>query len=137
VWAVNLGPGCRVGAFAVIHGGTVLGGGARIEEHAIVGKPEGVCGRARLRALPTALGAAAAICDDVAAHLRARQAGGLIAGLRDNAAITLGRSYAQINAAFLAALTAQRLSETGDDAAGACATQSFGHQGCADDPRAV
>jgi acetyltransferase-like isoleucine patch superfamily enzyme len=37
---VDVGPGCRVGAFAVVHGGTALHGGARIEEHAIVGKPE-------------------------------------------------------------------------------------------------
>jgi len=37
---VEIGPGCRIGAFAVVHGGTVLRGGAVIEEHAIVGMPE-------------------------------------------------------------------------------------------------
>jgi hypothetical protein len=35
----------------------------------------------------------------------------------DNALITLGVAYAQINAAMLAALTAQRLSQAGDDKA--------------------
>jgi alkylation response protein AidB-like acyl-CoA dehydrogenase len=65
----------------------------------------------------TALGTAAAVSDHVAAHLRARRSAGLIADLRDNALITVGRSYAQINAALLAALTAQRLSEAGDQLA--------------------
>ncbi len=76
----------------------------------------------------TALGAAAAVCDDVIAHLRERQSAGIIVGLRDNAAITIGRAYAQINAAFLAVLTAQRLSETGDAAAGlwGCAVKAHG-----------
>jgi acetyltransferase-like isoleucine patch superfamily enzyme len=37
---VELGDGCRVGLFAVIFGGTRLGNGARVEEHAIVGRPE-------------------------------------------------------------------------------------------------
>jgi acetyltransferase-like isoleucine patch superfamily enzyme len=37
---VEVGPGCIVGAFAVIYGGPVLGEGARVEEHALVGKPE-------------------------------------------------------------------------------------------------
>jgi acetyltransferase-like isoleucine patch superfamily enzyme len=37
---IEIGPGCGIGAFAVVHGGTVLRGGAVIEEHAIVGKPE-------------------------------------------------------------------------------------------------
>jgi hypothetical protein len=65
----------------------------------------------------TALGTAAAVSDHVAAHLCARRSAGLIADLRDNALITVGRSYAQINAALLAALTAQRLSEAGDQLA--------------------
>lgn len=61
----------------------------------------------------TALGAAAAACDTVAAHLNARRRAGAIAEIRDNAFITLGRAYAQINAALLATLTAQRLSAAG------------------------
>jgi acetyltransferase-like isoleucine patch superfamily enzyme len=37
---VEIGPGCSIGAYAVICGGTVLREGARVEEHALVGKPE-------------------------------------------------------------------------------------------------
>jgi acetyltransferase-like isoleucine patch superfamily enzyme len=37
---VEMGNGCQVGAFAVICGGTRIGDGARMEEHAIAGKPE-------------------------------------------------------------------------------------------------
>lgn len=37
---VEIGPGCSVGAYAVIWGGTVLRESARVEEHALVGKPE-------------------------------------------------------------------------------------------------
>lgn len=37
---IEIGPGCCVGAFAVICGGTVLREGASVEEHALVGKPE-------------------------------------------------------------------------------------------------
>lgn len=37
VW---IGPGCRVGGYAVLCGGTELGEGCRVEEHAVVGKPE-------------------------------------------------------------------------------------------------
>ena len=40
VLPVTIGAGCRVGPFAVIHGGTSLADGARVEEHAVVGKPE-------------------------------------------------------------------------------------------------
>lgn len=40
VLPVVIGPGCRIGPFAVIHGGTSLADGARIEEHAVIGKPE-------------------------------------------------------------------------------------------------
>ena len=62
----------------------------------------------------TALGAAARVHDQTAGWLDGRRQAGVIAGLRDNALITLGRTYAQINAALLAALTAQRLAETRD-----------------------
>lgn len=62
----------------------------------------------------TALGAAAAVHDHVAADLRGRRAAGTIAAVRDNALIALGRSYAQINAALFAAIAAHRLSEAGD-----------------------
>lgn len=37
---VEIGPGCRVAACAVIHGGTVLGEETVIEEHVVLGKPE-------------------------------------------------------------------------------------------------
>lgn len=76
----------------------------------------------------TALGTAAAVSDHVTAHLRARQASGHIADLRDNALITIGRSYAQINAALLASLTAQHLSEAGDRLANlwGCASKAHG-----------
>ena len=37
---VEIGEGCQVGPFAVIYGGSVLGDGTRLDEHAIVGKPE-------------------------------------------------------------------------------------------------
>jgi alkylation response protein AidB-like acyl-CoA dehydrogenase len=76
----------------------------------------------------TALGAAAAACDSVAAHLETRREAGFISGPRDNALITLGRAYAQINAAMLAALTAQRLSQADDDKAElwGCAAKAHG-----------
>jgi alkylation response protein AidB-like acyl-CoA dehydrogenase len=76
----------------------------------------------------TALGAAAAVFDHVTARLCARRLSGVITDLRDNALITLGRSYAQINAALLAALTAQRLSESGDKRAAmwGCAVKAHG-----------
>lgn len=37
---VDLGDGCQVRPFAVIFGGTRLGNGTQVEEHAIVGRPE-------------------------------------------------------------------------------------------------
>ncbi|MEU8151813.1 acyl-CoA dehydrogenase family protein [Nonomuraea sp. NPDC048901] len=76
----------------------------------------------------TALGAAAAACDTVAAHLIARRAAGVISEVRDNALITLGRAYAQINAALLATLTAQRLSAAGDTRAElwGCTVKAYG-----------
>src|ERR1039457_5211238 len=76
----------------------------------------------------TALGAAAAACDSVAAHLDTRRKAGFITGPRDNALITLGRAYAQINAAMLAALTAQRLSQACDEMAElwGCAAKAHG-----------
>lgn len=75
----------------------------------------------------TALGAAAAH-DQVAAYLCTRRSSGLITDLRDNALITLGRSYAQINAALVPVFTAQRLSESGDEHAGIwrCAVKAHG-----------
>jgi len=65
----------------------------------------------------------------VAARLEARRKAGFISGPRDNALITLGRAYAQINAAMLATLmTAQRLSQAGDERAElrGCATKAHG-----------
>lgn len=40
VLSVTIGAGCLIGPFAVIHGGTSLADGARIEEHTVIGKPE-------------------------------------------------------------------------------------------------
>jgi len=76
----------------------------------------------------TALGAAAAACDSVAAHLDTRRKAGFITSLRDNALIALGRAYAQINAAMLATLTAQRLSQATDGKAElwGCAAKAHG-----------
>jgi acetyltransferase-like isoleucine patch superfamily enzyme len=37
---VTLLAGAVIGAYAVVHGGTCLGANARVEEHAVVGKPE-------------------------------------------------------------------------------------------------
>jgi alkylation response protein AidB-like acyl-CoA dehydrogenase len=76
----------------------------------------------------TALGAAAAVHDRVNAHLRARQQAGVITGLRDNALITLGSTYAQINAALLAALAGQRLALAGDQHAElwSCGVKAYG-----------
>ena len=61
----------------------------------------------------TALGVAAAIHDTVAAQLADRWSAGIINRPRDNALIALGRAYAQINAALLAAVPALQLAEVG------------------------
>jgi alkylation response protein AidB-like acyl-CoA dehydrogenase len=61
-----------------------------------------------------ALGVAAAAHDQVAAQIGSRQASRAISQPRDNALITLGRAYAQINAGLLAAFTAHWLAESGD-----------------------
>jgi alkylation response protein AidB-like acyl-CoA dehydrogenase len=109
--------------------------GVRIRQRDILGRPGD--GMSLLRkhfanyrplVAATALGAAAAACDTVTAHLNARQAAELITGPRDNALITIGRAYAQINAALLVALTAQRISEAGDDLAElwGCAAKAHG-----------
>jgi acyl-[acyl carrier protein]--UDP-N-acetylglucosamine O-acyltransferase len=37
---VTIRAGAVIGAFAVVHGGTTVGEQARIEEHAVAGKPE-------------------------------------------------------------------------------------------------
>ena len=37
---VEVGAGCSIGAYAVLCGGTALGAGARVEEQALVGRPE-------------------------------------------------------------------------------------------------
>ena len=76
----------------------------------------------------TALGAAAAVHDQTSAGLDGRRQAGAIADLRDNALITLGRTYAQINAALLAALTAHRLADARDPLAHlwGCAAKAYG-----------
>ena len=76
----------------------------------------------------TALGAAAGVHDRTTAGLEQRRQSGGIASLRDNALITLGRTYAQINAALLATLAAQHLAESGDPNAHlwGCAVKAYG-----------
>jgi alkylation response protein AidB-like acyl-CoA dehydrogenase len=65
----------------------------------------------------TALGAAAAVFDTVAARLRDRCAAGEIACPRDTALVTLGRTHAQLIAALLGALAAAGLAERGHEGA--------------------
>src|SRR6266702_8250285 len=76
----------------------------------------------------TALGAAAAVHDQTAAALVARREAGRIVRVRDNALITLGRTWAQLNAALLAVLTAHRLASAGHPAAATwgCAVKAHG-----------
>lgn len=76
----------------------------------------------------TALGASAGVHDHVSARLEQRRQTGTITSLRDNALITLGRTYAAINAALLSVVTAQRLAETGDPSAHlwGCAVKAHG-----------
>ena len=76
----------------------------------------------------TALGAAAGCHDRTVAILEARRRSGNITRLRDNALITLGRSYAEINAALLAACNAARLAESGSPLAArwGCAVKAYG-----------
>jgi alkylation response protein AidB-like acyl-CoA dehydrogenase len=61
----------------------------------------------------TALGAAAAVHDHASALLASRRQDGRIPRVRDSALITLGRTWAQVNAALLAAVTAHQLATTG------------------------
>lgn len=62
----------------------------------------------------TALGVAASVHDLVTAQLCARRSAGVIQDMRDNALISLGRSFGHINGAMLGALLAQRLALRGD-----------------------
>ena len=62
----------------------------------------------------TALGAAAGTHDRTVAALESRHRSGDIAGLWDNALITIGRTYAQINADLLAACVTTALAEAGN-----------------------
>lgn len=76
----------------------------------------------------TALGAAAAVHDQTAATLAARREAGTITRVRDNALIALGRTWAQLNAALLATLTAHRLASAGHPTAETwgCAVKAHG-----------
>jgi len=76
----------------------------------------------------TALGAAAAIHDQTAGLLASRRQAGAITRVRDNALITLGRTWAHLNAALLAAVTAHQIAQAGHPAAQAwgCATKAHG-----------
>jgi alkylation response protein AidB-like acyl-CoA dehydrogenase len=60
----------------------------------------------------TALGTAAGVHTLVADALAARHKVGVLPQIRDNALITLGRTYAEITAALLAAITTSRLAAT-------------------------
>jgi alkylation response protein AidB-like acyl-CoA dehydrogenase len=76
----------------------------------------------------TALGAAAGCHDRTVAILQARRRSGNITRLRDNALITVGRSYAEINAVLLAACHAATLAESGCPRAASwsCAVKAYG-----------
>jgi alkylation response protein AidB-like acyl-CoA dehydrogenase len=76
----------------------------------------------------TALGAAAAVHDQTADLLASRRQAGIIARVRDNALITLGRTWAQLNAALLAAVAAHQVAQAGHSAAQAwgCAAKAHG-----------
>jgi alkylation response protein AidB-like acyl-CoA dehydrogenase len=76
----------------------------------------------------TALGAAAATHDQTSTWLSGRRLSGAIEDFRDNALITLGQTYAQINAALLAALTAYRLADADSPMAHrwGCTTKAHG-----------
>jgi alkylation response protein AidB-like acyl-CoA dehydrogenase len=76
----------------------------------------------------TALGAAAGCHDRTVAALKARSRSGDITRLRDNALITIGRSYAEINAALLAACHAVTLAGSGSPLATrwSCAVKAYG-----------
>jgi len=76
----------------------------------------------------TALGAAAAIHDQTTGLLASRCNTGAITRVRDNALITLGRTWAHLNAALLAAVTAHQIAQAGHPAAQAwgCAAKAHG-----------
>lgn len=76
----------------------------------------------------TALGAAAGCHDRTVAALEARRRSGNITSLRDNVLITVGRSYAEINAALLAACHAATLTESGSPLAArwGCSAKAYG-----------
>jgi alkylation response protein AidB-like acyl-CoA dehydrogenase len=76
----------------------------------------------------TALGAAAGCHDRTVAALEARRRSGSITSLRDNALITIGRSYAEVNAALLAACNTVTLAESGSPSAArwGCAVKAHG-----------
>lgn len=76
----------------------------------------------------TALGAAAAVHDQTADLLTSRRQAGIIAQVRDNALITLGRTWAQLNAALLAAVASHQIAQAGHPSAQAwgCGTKAHG-----------
>ena len=76
----------------------------------------------------TALGAAAAVHDQTADLLASRHQAGIIVRVRDNALITLGRTWAQLNAALLAAVAAHQIAQAGHSIAQAwgCGTKAHG-----------
>ena len=109
--------------------------GVRIHQDDIIGQPgtgmrllrEHFAGYRPLVAA-TALGAAAGCHDRTVAVLGARRRSGSITRLRDNALITIGRSYAEINAALLAACNAATLAESGSPRAATwgCVVKAYG-----------
>lgn len=76
----------------------------------------------------TALGAAAGTHDRAVAALEARRRSGTITVPRDNALITIGRAYAQINAGLLAACNTVALADAGSTLTHrwGCAVKAYG-----------
>lgn len=76
----------------------------------------------------TALGAAAGCHDRTVMALDARRRSGNITSLRDNALITIGRSYAEVNSLLLAACHSVTLAESGSPLAirWGCAVKAHG-----------
>ena len=91
--SVTVGAGCRIGPFAVVHGGTSLADGTRVEEHAVIGKPEHGCavGKTYQGAGATVIGAGTVIRSGAIVYGGTRIGGETVIGhhtlLRSNASV--------------------------------------------------
>ncbi|HEY1619577.1 MAG TPA: hypothetical protein VGG25_18285 [Streptosporangiaceae bacterium] len=110
---VEVGPGCRVAAYAVVHGGTVLQEDASIEENVQVGKPE--CGYAVGHVYPgaggeTVIGAGVVIRAGAVVYAGVELAAGAVVGHH-----TLLRSFVTVGANTQLGhhLTVERMSHIG------------------------